>query len=77
LNGGGLFDWRRNWSVPHTLHRVGKDIDFDDPVLELAENRQIMEDFCDDYRFEGVATTCQVHDESHFHAFVGSTHYHR
>lgn len=74
---GGLYDINRNWRTPHSTHRIGRDVDFNADILESRSNRVIMERHCSRYVFEGVATTCEVHNGNHFHVFVGRTHYHR
>ncbi len=70
LEWGGLFDIAGNWAPPHTYHKQGGDLDFDDAAAE-ADPRLMMR-VCAEFVFGGELVECQFHNNNHFHAVLGS-----
>ena len=79
LESGGLYDIHGTWAVPeHYTHRTGTDIDFDDVDVaggqnEIERDPQLMERHCARFRFGARPIRCQLHGESHYHAFLAPT----
>jgi hypothetical protein len=66
---GGLYDYKGDWRPPHSTHRSGGDIDFDDNGAE--SDPQLMENHCAKFSFGGRPIKCELHNGNHFHAYVG------
>ncbi|MGH7752610.1 MAG: hypothetical protein ACREN5_07320, partial [Gemmatimonadales bacterium] len=78
LESGGLYDIGGTWAAPnHYTHRTGTDIDFDDADVggqtEVERDPQLMERHCARFRFGARPIRCQLHDGSHYHAFLAPT----
>jgi hypothetical protein len=69
LISGGLYDWKGTWAPPHSTHRQGGDMDFNDEVAELHPDD--MAKVCAKFPFGGRRVVCELHDGNHFHAFIG------
>ena len=70
LEWGGLYDIAGDWQPPHQYHRQGGDLDFDDASAEASS--QEMARVCQKFEFAGQAVRCELHNGSHFHAYLGS-----
>lgn len=63
---------------PHRFHRISHRIDFDAGALfESTADRQAMVDHSAGYGCICVETPCEAHADTHFHAYVGPTRFHR
>jgi hypothetical protein len=71
LVSGGLYDIRGNWDSPHSYHKQGGDIDFDDALAEASP--EDMRKVCARFTFGGQSVECEVHRGTgvHFHAKLG------
>jgi hypothetical protein len=74
LERGGLYDIAGNWAPYHYTHRSGTDVDFDDADVggqtEVERDAQLMERHCLKFRFGGRRIRCQLHNGTHYHAFL-------
>ncbi|HET9636357.1 MAG TPA: hypothetical protein VFP26_10550 [Gemmatimonadaceae bacterium] len=62
---GGLEDTGNNWSMPHQLHRIGADVDFDGS----ADNHKVWDPIMDHARRAGFRK-CEPHNGNHVHCYT-------
>lgn len=65
LEFGGLNDVNHNWASPHTLHRVGTDIDIDGS----ADTPKIWNKLIKAATTGGGFRSCEVHNQNHVHCY--------
>jgi hypothetical protein len=62
---GGVNDVNHNWAPPHSLHRVGKDVDIDGS----ADTQRIWDKLIKAATTGGGFRSCEVHDRNHVHCY--------